>query len=369
MADMKIDVLKNSQLLSSLPDEALEALAQRAAQRNFTSGEVICEVGDPGDTLFIVQEGLVEIRRSADSDVVLDEVRPGEHFGELAVFDPAPRSAAAVATEATVAMEVSRKDLATVLATNLDATMAVMGALARVTTQAKEQVMLVNRFLDKKVRERTEEVRETQLEVIRRLGRAAEFRDDDTGEHIYRMSHYSGLLARAVGFTEEQAEHLLIAAPMHDVGKIGIPDRVLLKPGKLDDEEWEIMRAHTIMGAQMLVGSKSSAIQLAKTIALEHHERWDGRGYPNGRKGEEICLEARICTIADVFDALTSKRPYKDPWTFDDALAEIEKCSGTMFDPELASAFVGLEHQLRDVQQASKDGRVKDLPSMKLEGP
>ncbi len=361
-----VDVLKSSQLLENLPDEILSGLALRAVTRTFSAGEVICDKGDHGDTLHIVQEGVVEIRRQASGDVVLSLINPGQSFGELAVFDPAPRSAAAVAKDDTVTVEVSRTDLATLFAENPDAAMSVVGALARSTTQAKEQVTLMNRFLDQKVRERTEEVRETQLEVIRRLGRAAEFRDDDTGEHIYRMSHYSGALARAVGFTDEEAEHLLIAAPMHDVGKIGIPDRVLLKPGKLEEDEWDVMRAHTIMGAQMLAGSNSSAIQLARQIALEHHERWDGRGYPHNLKGTEICVEARICTIADVFDALTSRRPYKDPWTFDDALQEIENCSGTMFDPDLAAAFVKMEHQLREIQKSSQDGTVTELPSMRV---
>lgn len=369
MADQLTDVLRSSSLLESLPDDVLGKLAERARTQHFDKGEVICDAGDPGDTLHVIKEGAVEIRRKAEGDVVLATINPGQTWGELAVFDPAPRSAAAVAVKDTVAVVVSRADLLGIFEGNPEAAVNVLGALARQTTEAKEQVTLMNRFLDQKVRERTEEVRETQLEVIRRLGRAAEFRDDDTGEHIYRMSHYSGALARAVGFDQERAERLLVAAPMHDVGKIGIPDRVLLKPGKLDEEEWDIMRAHTIMGAQMLAGSRSEAIQLAKRIALEHHERWDGRGYPHGIKGEDISLEARICTIADVFDALTSERPYKKPWSFDDALAEVEKCGGSMFDPELAAVFVGLEHELRDIKQASQDGRVTELPSMQIDQP
>jgi putative two-component system response regulator len=217
-------------------------------------------------------------------------------------------------------------------------------------------VTLINRFLEDKVRERTEEVRETQLEVIRRLGTAAEFRDDVTGAHIYRMSQYCNVLALGAGLDAEAAEELLTAAPMHDIGKIGVPDHVLLKPGKLDDEEWDIMRAHTVMGAQILSGSTSSSIRLARQIALEHHERWDGRGYPTGLAGEDISLEARICSIADVLDALTSTRPYKKPWTFDDALAEIDNSRGTMFDPELVEVFVGQQDEVRAIYTASVEG-------------
>lgn len=342
-------MLQGSDLLASLPTDVLRQLAERSRTCHFGAGEVIFAAGDPGDTLHVVRTGMVEIRPQADADVVLAALGPGQQFGELAVFDPAPRSATAVATAETTTLELGRSDLLDIFAADPQVAITVLGSLARATTEAKEQVTFVNRFLDQKVLERTAEVRETQLEIIRRLGRAAEFRDDDTGEHVYRMSHYAGALAAAIGFDEQRSALLQVSAPMHDIGKIGIPDRVLLKPGKLDDEEWEIMRSHSSIGAQMLAGSTSPVIQLAQRIALEHHERWDGGGYPNRLRGEDICLEARICTVADVFDALTSRRPYKEPWSFDDALAEIERCGGTMFDPELASAFVGLEAQLRAI--------------------
>lgn len=367
MTESMIDVLRGSALLANLPDDVLGELVKRVRKRVFAAGEVLFDKGDPGDTMYVVRSGMIEIRRTVATDGFLARLGPGKFFGELTVFDPAPRSAAAIATEESDLVEFGRDDLEQLFADDPSAAMAMVGAMARETTTAKEQVKLVNDYLEVKVRERTEQVRETQLEVIRRLGRAAEFRDDDTGEHIYRVSHYAKHLAQVAGFDEVRAEKLLVAAPMHDIGKIGIPDRILLKPGKLDAEEWEIMQSHTIMGGAMLAGSTSETIKLAQQVALQHHERWDGKGYPNNLKGEEISLEARVCTIADVFDALTSRRPYKDPWTFDDALAEIEKCGGTMFDPELAKMFVGLEHVLRDVQASSSDGRVKELPSMKLE--
>ena len=187
----------------------------------------------------------------------------------------------------------------------------------------RDRVADYNEILEERVRERTEELRVTQLEIIRRLGQAAESRDEATGEHIERLSLLSRRLALEVGLPPDQAEVLGHASAMYDIGKIGIPDRVLLKPGGLDPAEWEVMHTHTTIGANILAGSSSPLLQLAESIARTHHERWDGSGYPAGLKGEEIPLEARICTICDVFDALVSTRHYKPRWAHEDALHEI----------------------------------------------
>lgn len=203
--------------------------------------------------------------------------------------------------------------------------------------------------LEADVSKQTDALRETQFEIIYRLGRAAEFRDDDTGIHITRMSRFAARVALAIGLDEERTELLLHAAPMHDIGKIGIPDGILLKPGKLTDEEFDTMKTHTEIGAELLAGSGSPVVQLAQQVALSHHEKWDGSGYPEGLEGENIPLEARICCVVDVFDALISERPYKQPWSVDDALAEIKKCRGTLFDPELADTFVALEDDVRGI--------------------
>jgi putative two-component system response regulator len=185
-----------------------------------------------------------------------------------------------------------------------------------------------------------EEVRETRLQIIRCLGAAAEYRDNETGLHIVRMSHYAWRLAREIGYSDEAADELLNAAPMHDVGKIGIPDAVLLKPGKLDAAEWAIMRQHTVIGARIIGEHASGLLRLAATIALRHHEKWDGSGYPDGLAGEAIPLAARIIALVDVFDALTSVRPYKPAWPVEDAVAHIRKESGRHFDPALVEAFL-----------------------------
>ncbi len=185
----------------------------------------------------------------------------------------------------------------------------------------RRRVTLYSEVLEGRVRERTEELRETQLEVVRRLAQAAESRDGDTGAHIERMSLLCERLARQIGWSVADAELLRHASALHDVGKIGIPDRVLLKPGKLDREEREIMKRHASIGAAMLSDSPSELLQLAEDIARTHHERWDGAGYPRGLRGEEIPLAGRICAVCDVYDALVSPRPYKDPWSQRDALA------------------------------------------------
>jgi CHASE2 domain-containing sensor protein len=208
------------------------------------------------------------------------------------------------------------------------------GARRRASDRAEE--------LEQRVRERTVQLRETQLEIVQRLAQAADSRDEETGEHIDRIGRLCESLGAAVGLDAHEAELLRHAAAMHDVGKIGIPDRVLLKPAKLDAEEWELMKTHTTLGAQILSGSRSELLQLAEEIALTHHERWDGSGYPAGLAGEEIPLAGRICAVCDVYDALISERPYKKAWSREDALAEIRRGAGSHFDPQLAEAFLRL---------------------------
>ena len=197
---------------------------------------------------------------------------------------------------------------------------------------------------------RMEELRETRLQIVQRLGRAAEYKDNETGMHVIRMSHFSKLLALAAGCSPAWAEDLLNAAPMHDVGKIGIPDAVLRKPGPLDADEWATMRRHPEIGAEIMGEHPSGVLQLAREIALAHHEKWDGSGYPRGLAGEAIPLSARIVAIADVFDALTTRRPYKEPWPVQDALDHIAAQAGKHFDPALVALFAPLLPQLLEIR-------------------
>jgi len=204
---------------------------------------------------------------------------------------------------------------------------------------AFETIEEQNRVLEEKVRERTKELHDSRLEIVRRLARAAEFRDTDTGLHVTRMSLFCAELGRAAGFDERECDLLLNASALHDIGKIGIPDRVLLKKGRFDPEETEVIRGHVEIGGDILSKSASELLQWAEAISMAHHEKWDGSGYPRGLKGEEIPLTGRIVALCDVFDALTSHRPYKKPWSVEEAMAEIERGSGTHFDPALVKLF------------------------------
>ena len=217
------------------------------------------------------------------------------------------------------------------------------------------QVRDQNRVLEEAVRARTREIRDTRLEVIRRLGRAAEYRDNETGLHIIRMSLAASVLGRAAGMTSIECDLILNASPMHDIGKIGIPDRILLKPGPLDENEWKVMKRHPAIGAELLAGGSSDLMQMAESIALCHHEKWDGSGYPRGLTGERIPFAARVVAVCDVFDALLSKRPYKEPWTVEQALAELDKRAGSHFDPALVTKFHTVLDQVLDIQARYAD--------------
>lgn len=194
-------------------------------------------------------------------------------------------------------------------------------------------------------------IRQASLDTIHRLARAAEFKDEDTGTHVKRMSHYCAAVARKMGLNDREVDNILYAAPMHDVGKIGIPDSILLKPGPLDKDEWEIMKKHTTIGAGILAGSDAEFIKLAEVIAMTHHEKWDGSGYPEGLKGSKIPLEGRISAIADVFDAVTSKRPYKPPFPVEKALGIIREGKGTHFDPDVVEAFFDVKDEILKIKE------------------
>ncbi|MBF0179185.1 MAG: two-component system response regulator [Magnetococcales bacterium] len=199
------------------------------------------------------------------------------------------------------------------------------------------------------------ELEETRQEVIRQLGRAAEYRDNETGLHVVRMSRYVYLLALRAGLGESEAEQLMIAAPMHDVGKIGIPDHILLKPGKLTDEEFAVIRTHCRIGFEIIGDQRSELLNLGALIALTHHEKWNGCGYPRGLAGEEIPLVGCLSAIGDVFDALTSVRPYKKAWSVDDAMGLIVQEAGEHFDPRLVPLFVGLRPEIVAIMERYQD--------------
>ena len=220
--------------------------------------------------------------------------------------------------------------------------------------------------LEGEVAQRTSQLREAlskikgaSLETIHRLSRAAEYKDEDTAAHLQRMSHYSVVIAKKMGMDNDFVEGIRYAAPMHDAGKIGIPDKILLKPGKLDREEWEIMKDHAVIGAKILEGSNTQFIQLGEVIALNHHERWDGSGYPNGLKARHIPLAGRITAVADVFDALTSKRPYKKPFPLEKSMQIIEEGKGKHFDPEVVDSFFAASDEVITIKKVISNNNNK----------
>jgi putative two-component system response regulator len=222
------------------------------------------------------------------------------------------------------------------------------------------------RELERKVDERTRELQNTRLQIIERLGKAAEFRDNETGFHVSRMSRYSRLIALAAGRSDSEAQLMLLSAPMHDIGKIGTPDYVLLKPGRLDAAEWAIMQQHASIGAAIIGEHDDPLLAMAREIAVSHHEKWDGSGYPFGLQGEGIPLAARIVAIADVFDALTSIRPYKEAWPVERARQTIVEDSGHHFDPALIEAFVRALPEILEVKDMFVEHNV-EIPLQRMQ--
>lgn len=201
-----------------------------------------------------------------------------------------------------------------------------------------------NELLDMKVRHRTHELEQARLEAFEKLALAAEYRDDDTREHTQRVGYVTRVLALELGLDPAVAEILAQVAPLHDLGKIAIPDRILLKRGRLDPTEYSAMQEHAVIGAQIMGGSSSPLLTMGSEIALSHHERWDGSGYPNGLASHQIPLAGRIVGLVDAFDAIRHERPYKPAWPLDEALDEIRRCSGSHFDPDIVEAFLSLDH-------------------------
>ncbi|MEK7477669.1 MAG: HD domain-containing phosphohydrolase [Candidatus Coatesbacteria bacterium] len=231
-------------------------------------------------------------------------------------------------------------------------------ALARIrnlleTRLLSRRVSEQNLLLEQSVLDRTQELRSAQLEIVHRLAAAAERRDHSAGPHLIRMSHFSACVAKAHGWSPDRVDLLRQASPLHDVGKIGIPDAILLKPGPLTEEEWKTMRTHTSIGAGMLSGGASQLIRTGAVIALSHHERWDGAGYPEGLAGESIPVSARICSVCDVFDAMSSFRCYHSPISLEEAAAFVVAGRGTRFDPQVVASFERALPEILEVRKAT----------------
>jgi HD-GYP domain-containing protein (c-di-GMP phosphodiesterase class II) len=343
-----MEELSSVEMISCLPGPALEEVCARAHRCTFERGEVVFNEGDLGDSLYVVRSGLLHVvRPSVDPAVVLERLAADRVFGELAAVNECRRSASVIAVEDSSAVEITKASLDAVFDEHPVAARRMLGSLGAALTAAKEQLALQNDVLERKVDERTRDLREAQLEVVRRLSQLAESRDSDMGVHITRMSRLASALGRAAGLGTDDSELLLHAAAMHDIGKIAIPESILMKPGRLNPAEWELMKTHTTIGANLLSGSRSPVVRMAETIALTHQERWDGSGYPRGLAGERIPLVGRICAVCDVFDALISERPYKHAWSVEEALAEMAAGSGSHFDPGIVGLFLSRFEEFR----------------------
>jgi two-component system, response regulator RpfG len=232
-----------------------------------------------------------------------------------------------------------------------------MARCRNLMTLRRQQLALEDRrrLLEGLVDEATREVRDREKETLMRLARAGEFRDEETGYHLVRMARYSRLIADAIGLERDEAETIELAAPLHDIGKIGIPDQILLKSSRLDEGEKEVMRRHPLIGHEILKGSASKYVRMGSLIALGHHEKYDGSGYPNGLAGEHIALCARVVAVADVYDALTSSRPYKKAWPSEQAFEFLQAQRGLHFDPQLVDAFYGVRERVARIQGELRD--------------
>jgi len=226
-----------------------------------------------------------------------------------------------------------------------------------VRARLKTHLALSNqqRELDIQVKDKTKELEVSRLDLVQRLGRASEYKDNETGLHVVRMSKYCKLIALEYGLSEKEADLVELAAPMHDVGKIGIEDRILQKPGKLDNKEWAKMQEHSLIGSEILGTHNDDLLHAASIMALQHHERWNGKGYPNGLKKDGIHLYARIVAVADVYDALTSVRPYKDAWTNEKAVGLIKEERGEHFDPIVVDAFLNILDSVYEIREKFTD--------------
>jgi putative two-component system response regulator len=314
------------------------------------------------------EEALLRAREENPDVILLDTDMPGMHRFEMArnlKEEPATR----VIPIVMIASPDDRRDRAEAVAAGVDEflTRPVDETELRVRIKSLLKVKAYNGLLQNhpqelELGEKTEQLRQSfekikaaSLDTIYRLSKAAEFKDEDTGSHIKRMSNYATTIARKMGFDHDFVEAILYAAPMHDIGKIGIPDKILLKPGSLSRGEWILMRQHTHFGARILEGSDASFLRLGEAIALAHHEKWNGRGYPKGLKADKIPIAARITTVADVFDALTSKRPYKQSFSLEKSYALIKEGRGTDFDPDVTDAFLSAEREILQIREAYKD--------------
>lgn len=369
----QIDTLKNIPLFSCLNTQELQILEEIIEECSYPKDSIVLHEGDDSTALYIVKDGHA---RAVSTDqqgheVVYNEFRAGDYFGEMSFIDEEPRSATVVITETTDLLIVPREPFKKILTSHPDLSFNLMKGLShklrKATRHIEDLIFVVSQ----------QELHDAHLDTLKRLVFAAEYKDENTGDHIARVSGYAEFIGEELGLPNQEIQDICHAAPMHDIGKIGIPEHILLKPDKLTVDEFTVMKTHTIIGAKILSNPQSSLLKCAHQIALSHHERFDGTGYPNAVSGEDIPLAARIVGLADTFDALISSRPYKYPYSIEVALDVIKKERGKHFDPTIVDAFLDniekillIKENLRSHQKTSLLEfiweRKKDLKNLKI---
>jgi response regulator RpfG family c-di-GMP phosphodiesterase len=338
MSDI-IGYIRQSELFSGIGADALERAAPRFKEVRFKNEDILCREGDIGDRMFIITEGTVSVQKDMGwGERELQRLEVGEVVGEMSLIADEQRSATVQAVGATTCLELSSEVFQQLLNTE--------------PHFAQQVAIILTKRLSGLGKSTSEEILNSYRALMFSLANLADSRDPETGAHLDRTRAYCALLADcAMGVPSFKdkigagfVEGVYQVSPLHDIGKVAIPDSILLKPARLNDAEYDAMKAHTIVGAESLKGvleySDQPIFHMAYNICLSHHERWDGTGYPHGLSGEDIPLEARIMAVADVYDALLSKRVYKDPMTFQATLGIIRSDAGTHFDPELAEILI-----------------------------
>ena len=331
-------------------DTALKADSARSAMTERTYSLILCDIDMPGESglefVASIGEGFPETAAMMISGI--DDPRTAAQALDLGVYGYIIKPFEPNEILINVANALRRRKLE----------LASMRHQEELEHQVELRTAALRQTLDK-LRVTLDRLERASLDTIVRLSRAGEYKDQDTGEHILRMSRYAAALARHIGLGERVARSILYASPMHDVGKIGIPDNLLLKPGPLTMEEWEVMKTHTTIGARILAGAEHGFLRLAEVIAQTHHERWDGDGYPRGLVGKKIPLAGQIVGLADMFDALTSVRPYKPAFDLDKTCEMIGKTRGMHFRPDLVDAFLEIRPQLEEIKESYKGGPIE----------
>ena len=338
------DFLRHSELFSGIEENTIERIADRFTEVTFEKDDILCREDEPGDRMFIITSGEVSVQKDMGWGTrELRRLKAGEVVGEMSLISDEQRSATVQAMTPTTCLQMSNQDFNELLNTE--------------PHFAQQVAIILTKRLSVLGRRTGEEILSAYRALMFSLADLADSRDPETGAHLNRTRNYCALIAELLishpkygkkmlpGFIESIHE----ISPLHDIGKVAIPDRVLLKPGRLTDEEYEMMKKHTIVGAESLEGvmeyTDQEIFRMAHRICRYHHERWDGEGYPDGLTGEDIPMEARIMALADVYDALLSKRVYKSPLGFDIAKMEIEKSAGSQFDPMITEVMMeNIEH-------------------------